>query len=277
MEHFWHKIGKIAFNRSESVPQTSQTSSEACTGNEALCNAIRTYVEQLIRQPCASVDIYKTAFTHRSFVHDQHQGSSPAPFDSNQRLEFLGDAVLDLIISEHLYKLFPESDEGALSSTRSKIVNRKSLADFAQAIALGNQLIIGESADEEKIRKSEATMADAFEALIGAIYLDKGLPAVQRFIDDHVMTIVDVRKLATIEHNHKSRLIEFAQANQLSHPQYTIIREEGAEHQKTFTVEVSFDGKPFGTGTAARKKDAEQAAARRALLVLQSDSGDDQN
>ncbi len=273
MEHFWHKFGRIAFNRSASVPHTSTTSSEACTGNDSLCTAIRTYIERLLQQPCASVGIYKTAFTHRSVVHDQHQGSSPALFESNQRLEFLGDAVLDLIISEYLYKLFPESDEGALSNTRSKIVNRKSLADFASAIDLGNQLIIGESGDEEKIRNSEATMADALEALIGAIYLDKGLPAVQRFIDEHVMRLVDVRKLATIEHNHKSRLIEYAQAHQLPHPQYRVIREEGAEHQKTFTVQVSCDDRPLGTGTACRKKDAEQSAARQALSVLLGETG----
>ena len=212
--------------------------------------------------------IYRTALTHRSVLHD-HNSSDGKP-DSNQRLEFLGDAVLDLLISEYLFKQFPASDEGHLSSNRSKIVNRKSLAGFALELQLGEHLIVGESADRQQIRTSESALADAFESLIGAIYLDQGLAGAERFIMTHVISKVDLKRIVEEEYNYKSRLIEFTQSRQLPPPLYTVIAEEGAEHEKSFTIEVSCREIVLGRGTAPRKKDAEQLAAREAMSKLES-------
>jgi len=234
-----------------------------------LPDASRCWLDSLTGDKIRTAGIYTTALTHRSVVNDH-----PGTRESNQRLEFLGDAVLDLIISEHLYRTFPESDEGKLSSNRSKIVNRKSLAAFASGIALGEHLLVGESADEKKIRSSESALADAFESLIGAIYLDLGLSATREFIERHIVAHLDLQRLDAIEHNHKSRLIEYTQSHQLEPPVYTVIAEEGAEHEKTFTVEVSCAGTPLGKGTAGRKKDAEQLAARTALSVLENRTDD---
>ncbi|ASQ89660.1 ribonuclease III [Prosthecochloris sp. GSB1] len=238
-------------------------------GDQSLPAPTRSWLDSLTCSRLRTVDIYTTALTHRSVVNDH-----PGTRDSNQRLEFLGDAVLDLVISEHLYRTFPESDEGKLSSNRSKIVNRKSLASFAARIALGQHLLVGESADEKKIRSSESALADAFESLVGAVYLDLGLSATREFIERHIVAHLDLRRLDAIEHNHKSRLIEYAQSHQIEPPVYTVIAEEGAEHEKTFTVEVSFEGAPLGRGTAGRKKDAEQLAARTALSVLENKADD---
>jgi ribonuclease-3 len=213
--------------------------------------------------------IYRTALTHRSVLNDQPVGEDKP--ESNQRLEFLGDAVLDLLISEHLFKQFPERDEGHLSSNRAKIVNRKSLAAFARDLQLGEHIIIGESADKQKIRTSESALADAFEAMIGAIYLDQGIAGAERFIMTHVIAKVDLHKIVEAEYNYKSRLIEYTQSRQLPPPLYTVVAEEGAEHEKSFTIEVSCKGILLGQGTAPRKKDAEQLAAREAMNRLDSE------
>jgi ribonuclease-3 len=212
--------------------------------------------------------IYRTALTHRSVLHDNHSGDNKP--DSNQRLEFLGDSVLDLLISEYLFKQFPASDEGHLSSNRSKIVNRKSLASFSLELQLGEHLIVGESADKQKIRTSESALADAFESLIGAIYLDQGLAGAERFIMTHVIAKVDLKRIVEEEFNYKSRLIEFTQSRQLPPPLYSVVAETGAEHEKTFTIQVSCREIALGRGTAPRKKDAEQLAAREAMTQLET-------
>ncbi|HHE08075.1 MAG TPA: ribonuclease III [Chlorobaculum parvum] len=235
-----------------------------------LDSATLAYLERLTGRPCNRRLIYRIALTHRSLPHD-HQGQKKHP-ESNQRLEFLGDAVLDLLISEHLFKLFPESDEGHLSSNRAKIVNRKALAAFAHELKLGEHLIIGESANRQKIRTSDSALADAFEALVGAIYLDQGLDGAKRFIMEHVITMVDLNRLIEEEFNYKSRLIEFTQSHQLPQPVYTVVAEEGAEHEKTFVIEVSCNGIPLGKGSAPRKKDAEQLAAREAMKRLENEN-----
>jgi ribonuclease-3 len=226
------------------------------------------HLERLTGRSCNRRMIYRTALTHRSVLHDNHPGDTRP--DSNQRLEFLGDAVLDLLISEYLFKQFPTSDEGHLSSNRSKIVNRKSLAAFALELQLGEHLIVGDSADRLKIRTSESALADAFESLIGAIYLDQGLAGAERFIMTHVISKVDLKRIVEEEYNYKSRLIEFTQSRQLPPPLYTVIAEEGAEHEKTFTIEVSCSGIILGRGIAPRKKDAEQIAAREAMTMLET-------
>ena len=263
MEKLWHKLSSFAFHRSGNDDQPDSSEN---TGNDrsSITSATSAWLRKLLGAPPSSADIYVTALTHRSVVHDHAE-----PADSNQRLEFLGDAVLDLIISEHLFACFPDSDEGKLSSNRAKIVNRKSLAGFARKISLCEHLLIGESADKNKIRASESALADAFEALIGAIYLDMGLAQAKTFILNHVTGHVDLQKLDTVEHNYKSRLIEYTQSKQIASPVYTVVSEKGAEHEKLFIIEVSCDGIPLGRGTAGRKKDAEQSAAKEALAALE--------
>ena len=268
MANLWQKLMSLPFLRTEASGEPYGGSLDA--NSPSLDPATLSYLERLTGCPCKRRLIYRIALTHRSVLHD-HQGQKECP-ESNQRLEFLGDAVLDLLISEHLFKLFPESDEGYLSSNRAKIVNRKALAAFARELKLGEHLIIGESANRQNIRTSDSALADVFEALVGAIYLDQGLDGAKRFIINHVITMVDVNRIVEVEFNYKSRLIEFTQRCQLPQPLYTVVTEDGAEHEKTFTIEVSCNGIPFGKGTAPRKKDAEQLAAREAMKRLESEN-----
>ncbi|NTU59338.1 MAG: ribonuclease III [Chlorobiaceae bacterium] len=268
MAHLWQKLTSLPFLRTEATD--SDLGGHNSSGSADLLLDPRTaeHLEHLTGRPCNRRMIYRTALTHRSVLHD-HTTDDAKP-DSNQRLEFLGDAVLDLLISEYLFKQFPSSDEGHLSSNRSKIVNRKSLAGFALELKLGEHLIVGESADKHKIRTSESALADAFESLVGAIYLDQGLAGAERFIMSHVISKVDLKKIVDEEYNYKSRLIEFTQSRQLPPPLYTVTSEEGAEHEKTFTIEVSCSGIVLGRGVAPRKKDAEQIAAREAMAILET-------
>ena len=263
MEKLWHKLSSFTFHRFRGDNPTDLKDNTG--GNTSSFQHItEVWLKKTVGLSPSSPKLYETALTHRSVVHDQTGHTA-----SNQRLEFLGDAVLDLVISEHLYTCFSESDEGKLSSNRAKIVNRKSLAGFAGKISLSEHLIIGEPADKNKIRSSETALADAFEALIGAIYLDKGLTEARNFVLRHVTSHVDLEQLDAVEHNYKSRLIEYAQSRQIAPPAYAVVSEEGAEHEKKFTIEVSCDGRTLGSGTAGRKKDAEQIAAKEALVLLE--------
>ncbi len=268
MDKLWHKLSSFAQSLAQGTDRPEGEPGIEASGTITLPKSTLSWLAALTGTTCGDSGIYSTALTHRSVVHDH-----PGAMESNQRLEFLGDAVLDLVISEHLYTTFPAGDEGKLSSNRSKIVNRKSLAAFARKISLGRHLFVGESADVQKIRTSESALADALESLIGAIYLDRGLSVTRAFIERHVVRHVDLHKLDALEHNHKSRLIEYTQSHQLESPVYTVIAEDGAEHEKMFTVEVSCAGYPLGRGTAGRKKDAEQLAAREALRVLEQNDG----
>ncbi|HHE31811.1 MAG TPA: ribonuclease III [Chlorobaculum parvum] len=268
MGNLWQKLTSLPLLRSEASDEPFDGSPDATSPD--LDSVTLSHLEHLTGRPCNRRQIYLIALTHRSVLHDYH-GEHERP-ESNQRLEFLGDAVLDLLISEHLFKLYPESDEGHLSSNRAKIVNRKALAAFARELQLGEHLIIGESANRQKIRTSDSALADAFEALVGAIYLDQGLDGAKRFIMGHVITMLDLNRIVEAEFNYKSRLIEFSQSNQLPQPVYTVVSEEGAEHEKTFVIEVSCNGIPLGKGTAPRKKDAEQLAAKKAMKRLESEN-----
>lgn len=263
MEKFWHKLGSFTLHRNRGETAVEPENTE--TAISSLPSHTASWLKEILGCSPSSTKPYGTALTHRSVNHDQD-----VPAASNQRLEFLGDAVLDLVISEELYNRFPESDEGKLSSNRAKIVNRKSLAGFARALSLGNHLFIGESADEHRIRSSESSLADAFEALIGAVYIDRGLDEAKNFIRKHVITHVDLKNIDDIEHNYKSRLIEYTQSQNMAPPVYTVVSEEGAEHEKRFTVEVSCDGTSYGNGTARRKKDAEQIAAKHTLSLFEN-------
>ena len=265
MVQFWQQLTSFAFPRSEDrfIPYKIEDNHPLITAG--LSEKTTDYLQSLVGALGINLPIYLTALTHRSVVHDPATSSI---IESNQRLEFLGDSVLDLLISEYLFKRFPENAEGELSSNRAKIVNRKSLAGFARSIGLGDYLLIGDSADERKIRNSESALADAFESLIGAIYLDRGIHEASDFISRHIIEHVNFTTIVSAEHNYKSRLIEYTQSNHLPPPVYSVITEAGAEHEKTFTIGVSCTDHFLGKGTAQRKKDAEQLAAKEAMERL---------
>ena len=253
MEHFWQKLRSFTFHR--------QSESEAPLAPTLLPPETLAYLQAHIGKLGDNVLLYQTALTHRSVIGN---ATSPHNNESNQRLEFLGDAVLGLLISHFLFQNFPASAEGDLSKTRAKIVNSKSLACFARSIRLGDHLLLGDSAAHYNIRDSESALADAFESLIGAIYLDKGLDEAYRFVTEHIVTHKSFSAIVATEQNYKSCLIEYSQSHHLVAPVYTVIAESGAEHEKEFTVEVICNN-ITGRGTARRKKDAEQFAAKEAM------------
>ena len=267
LDQLWQKL--VAFGSSGSFGDKSAQTDGAFLGSCDLSAETVAYVTNLLGEAGCTMMLYQTALTHRSFVHNP---ATSEPVESNQRLEFLGDSVLGLLISDYLFRNFPASAEGELSSTRAKIVNSRSLAGFARTIALGNHIILGESPDHQNIRGSESALADAFESLIGAIYLDKGLQKAYDFVIRHIIEHVNFNSIVAAEHNYKSRLIEYTQSHHLPPPLYTVLAEAGAEHAKTFTVTVTCNEQLLGTGTARRKKDAEQLAAKEAMEKIEEES-----
>ncbi len=262
LEKFWQKLKGLGNNGDDTE--------KACGTKCTLSLETVAFLQQLVGELGRNARLYQTALTHRSVVHDP---ATIGMVESNQRLEFLGDSVLGMLVSEYLFKSFPESAEGELSSNRAKIVNSKSLAGFARSLQLGDYLILGESTDHHKIRSSESALADAFESLIGAIYLDKGIKAAYDFVIRHIIEHANFKTIVAAEHNYKSRLIEHTQSNHLPPPLYTVITETGAEHEKSFTVSVSCSDQILGTGTAQRKRDAEQLAAREAMERITAGQG----
>ena len=184
----------------------------------------------------------------------------------NQRLEFLGDAVLDLIIAESLYAKFPEADEGALDRCRASIVNGKSLARAATAKGLGEYLEVGEAQRQHHPEPSKAMLEDALEALIGAIYLDGGIKAARETIMHLFGKQIEAIVLTTGSQNPKGKLQEWSQKNRKGEvPSYAELPAKGADHERTYTAAVSLSGKELGRGTGSSKKAAEAKAAQAAL------------
>lgn len=210
--------------------------------------------------------LYERAMRHRSLLRGDLLSSSK----SNERLEFLGDAVLGFITAEHLFEKFPEKDEGFLTRLRAKLVNGKALAVCAEAINLGDLILMSKNMAQEQGRQNRTILADAFEALIGAIYLDQGLDSARLFIERTMLERVDLLALAQQYDNFKSLLLEYAQARSWAQPVYRVVSEEGPSHAKVFTVDVILKDEPFGRGQGGSKKLAEQRAAREALKILKS-------
>lgn len=224
----------------------------------------RRTVEALVGASVGGLDVYRQALRHRSAVRGQRDSHR----HSNERLEFLGDAVLGLVVGDHLYRAFPEGDEGFLSRLRAKLVSGVALAAWAQEIGLGALLDMSAEMRHQGGERHASLLADSFEAVIGAIYLDLGLDAARAFIH---RTILDARDLTALSENHdnyKSVLLERAQAAGWPQPVYGVLNAEGASHARTFTVEVSLRGEAYGIGQASSKKQAEQHAARAALERL---------
>jgi ribonuclease-3 len=225
---------------------------------------LKEHLEAIVQYPINSLRLFKIALTHRSAI----DFSDKSTFVSNERLEFLGDAVLDLAVAEYLYTSYPELDEGALTKLRSLVVNAKTLAGYARAIHIGNMLIISESAAAMGVRNSDTTLSDALEALIGAIYLDGGYEHAKTFVHAHILSRTNFDQLLSTEQNYKSVLLEYAQAQRIPLPVYMITSEEGPSHNKIFTVAVKLGEEIMGQGTGRSKKEAEQSAAREAAAKL---------
>ena len=217
-------------------------------------------LEKVIGTTIGNKKIYLEALIHRSYLEENEQFSL-----SNERLEFLGDSVLNLIIGEYLFNKFPQEEEGFLTKVRAKMVNRNALSLVAENLNMGELLIISSSVPKSITHNSKSMLSDALEALIGAIYLDKGLETCQKFIQKNILEPALKNGEHLVDENYKSQLLEYAQANKLAIPVYQIVSEEGPHHDKTFIAEVIIGEKILGEGKGKSKKEAEQNAAQVAL------------
>jgi ribonuclease-3 len=218
----------------------------------------------------------KWKFFFQALIHRSYLQFVDEKWESNERLEFLGDAILNFIVAEYLFKKYPDMEEGELTKLRSRLVNRKILAQRSKKFHLSDFLLMSTSAAQSVDNGSESIVADAFEAVIGAIYLDGGFEAARKFIYDSLINDANVFSLALTDDNYQSALLEYAQARSLGIPRYSVTHEEGPEHERRFTIEVSLGNKTLGTGSGRSKKEAEQSAAEHALKMIQKEEPQNQ-
>lgn len=209
-------------------------------------------------------ELFLEALSHRSYT----QNSGGPGTLSNERLEFLGDAVLNLLVAEHLFGAYADSQEGELTKVRARLVNRRALVVYARNIDLERYLLMSPQTDQVSDRGMETILADAFEAVIGAIYLDGGYEHAREFVGRKVIEPFRRGEVGALDDNYKSMLLEHAQGEGWGVPRYVTVDEKGPDHDRTFTVEVQIGHTSRGRGTGKNKKDAEQAAARSALTSL---------
>jgi ribonuclease III len=217
--------------------------------------------------------LLQQALTHRSFVVEHSAHDDEALAGDNERLEYLGDAVVGLVTAEALFRLYPELPEGALTRLRGALVSRKHLAEVARALELGRYLRLGRGEDRSGGRAKTALLANAMEAVIGALYLDAGLEPAGRLIETRVIapTVASLREQLTAAEgvgDFKSALQELLQAEKRGQPQYRTTAESGPDHRKRFYVEVRAGDEAIAEGTGSTRKLAEQDAARNAMERL---------
>lgn len=215
--------------------------------------------------------LFQQAMTHRSYVNEHPKGvASAGGVAHNERLEFLGDAVLNFLSGEFLYKRYPKKPEGELTPLRSALVDEKQLAQFARTLGLNQCLRLGKGAELEGGRQNANLLSSAFEALIGAYFLDtdSDINAVRLYIEPLFASVIDTLEIAAPSINFKSRFQEWALAQMGTNPRYTIVGQSGPDHAKEFTAEVYVAAQKYGVGIGRRKQDAEKEAARAALQGL---------
>lgn len=212
-------------------------------------------------------EIYQQALTHSSYAHEHNLGSN----SHNERLEFLGDAVLELSISEALYLRFPDMPEGKLTRFRAGMVCEDSLFRLANKLELGSYLRLGKGEAASGGRQRPSLLADALEALLGALYLDLGLEQVRTIVDNLFAPLFADLSNGCLRHDYKTLMQEYTQARLAITPEYKIILEMGPDHSKVFTAHLLLHKEVFGEGTGRSKKEAEQEAARAAYERLLAD------
>lgn len=205
--------------------------------------------------------LLKQAFTHRSYINENRDSE----LEHNERLEFLGDAVLELVITDHLYAKMKEADEGTLTALRSALVNADTCAKVATSLSVNDFLLLSKGESKDTGRARTYILANALEAIIGALYLDQGYDATKRFILAHVAPLMEEIVAEGSWIDAKSLFQEKAQEHLGQTPAYKTVRESGPDHDKRFTVGVYVGNEMMGEGEGKSKQDAEQAAARQAL------------
>jgi ribonuclease-3 len=221
-------------------------------------------LEDLIKHKINNPDLFVEALTHRSNLDHRRFKNS------NERLEFLGDSVIGFVVAEVLFHDFLDKDEGYLTKIRSNFVNKNSLYDAAVRIDLIHYLFISKDLLAVSNIGIKTILADAFESLVGAVYLDCGIEAAKDFIQFYVIQPNFKIGLHLVDENYKSQLLEYSQAVKLDMPKYIVIREEGPEHDRIFTVQVRIGADVWGEGKGKNKKSAEQEAAKEAISKIAS-------
>ena len=209
--------------------------------------------------------LLQRAFVHRSYLHEADE---EIDLQDNQRLEFLGDAVLSFIVSELLFRRFSERREGELTNLRSALVKRETLSRFARELGLGDYLLLGRGEEESGGRGRRTTLCDTYEAFIGALYLDQGLSALREFLEPRLIEEIGRVARHALTKDPKSRLQEWVQAAMGQTPRYRTVHTEGPDHARLFTRQVTIGKQPYGVGQGQSKQEAEQAAAAMALFRL---------
>lgn len=229
------------------------------------------HLQDLLGYRFQSVELMHQALVHRSYAHEKAETGA----EDNERLEFLGDSVLSLIISHILLMKFPQADEGSLSRMRASLVNEGRLAAIAVKLGLGDLMRLGKGEEMSGGRDKPSILADAAEALLGAVYLDGGLDAafhvVRRLFDEKLDKVAaEEDPLRRLDKDFKTQLQEATQAKKRMVPQYVVEREEGPDHDKVFYVTVRLDGRLLARGVGKSKKAAEQDAAQKALAGMEA-------
>lgn len=207
-------------------------------------------------------NLYQLALTHKSWVNENKNTR-----ESNERLEFLGDAILEFVVSKELYRRHPDKEEGYLTTLRSNLVNTTNLARLSKQLSLGEKLYLSKGEEETGGRNNDSLLANTVEAIIGALYLDGGIEKAEKFILDNLSQDIEDFANKPLK-DAKSRLQEEVQSSGLMAPKYEVVNEIGPDHNKVFTVRVTIDGKPVAEGSGKNKAIAEQDAAAVALKTL---------
>ena len=223
-------------------------------------------LEKAIGYRFSNITLLQNALTHSSYANECWHDS----LKSNERLEFLGDSILGMVVAEYLYRNFPSRTEGELTKMRADMVCEKALARVADRLKLGSYLLLGHGEEQTGGRERASILADAVESVIAACFLDGGMVAAQSFIDRFVLRDVPVTKLQNVDY--KTQLQELVQQKKNQVLSYDLIGESGPDHDKRFEVALTLNGKVVGTGSGSSKKRAEQAAAAVAIRTLFSEN-----
>jgi len=210
-------------------------------------------------------NLLKTAFMHRSYLNEHKK----TKYESNEKLEFLGDSVLSLITSSYLFRKYPNYSEGEYTDIKASLVRTDALADAAQKLNLGDYTFLSKGESNSGGRKNKNILADGFEALLGAIFLEKGFNKAYKFtldylIEDKLGEILNKK----LYYSSKSKLQEIMQRKYKTTPDYKLVKESGPEHKREFNIAINFRGKKLSEGVGMTKKQAEEQAAKRALKKL---------